>query len=605
MKSVSAGRSGRDAPLYARGGLRLPDRIVELFDAGSRSDRHACLFLVLLCLAALLPGFFSLPPVDRDEARFAEITRQMVETGNLAETRLGWEGKRTRAFGQHWVQGAIVAAADAVGVPSAMQRIWFYRLPSLLAAIAAVLLTYWAALAFTGRRAALLAGSLLAGSVALGVAGRLAVPEAALLAAIAAMMGAMGRLYLAERHVASRGASALDVSVRHDAAPDDVSGRQRDRRLALIFWGGLAFGLFAKGLLTPLYVVLPLVALVAVDRSARFLRRVRSMGGLALIVAVAVGWFLLRRYGAFDTQEGLVARTLLGRVASDYQGFSGLPGVYFLLFWGLFWPAAPLAALAAPIVWRARRLGSVRFLLAWVLPAWLLFELLPTKVPAYVVPTLPAIAILVALAVERGALALGNTKLARLLWLWPLIGAVIAVAALLGLAVLDRTTSVLAWPLLLIGFFALVIAAGSVREYGIEKSALVAIVGMLVSGFGVMQLVLPRIESFWLSPRLVAVAAQERCAVQSGSIQVGAAGYDEPSLAFLLPTPPRYFDGAGAADFLKAGGCRIVFVERRQEARFARRAEALGLRIQRGADIRGFDYNGLREMRLTPYRSGS
>ncbi|WP_428029726.1 hypothetical protein [Ancylobacter sp.] len=235
----------------------------------------------------------------------------------------------------------------------------------------------------------------------------------------------------------------------------------------------------------------------------------------------------------------------------------------------------------------------------------MLFEILPTKIPAYVAPTLPAIAILIAIAVERGALALGNMRLTRVLWLWPVIGAVIAVAALLGMAVFDRSTSVLAWPLLLLGFLALVIAAASVRDYGVEKSALVAIVGMLVSGFGVMQLVLPNLESFWMAPRVVAAVARESCAPGTGKIQVGIAGYNEPSFALLLPDAPRFLDGAAAADFLKAGGgCRVVFVERRQERGFARRAETIGLRIQRGADLRGFDYNGLREVRLAPYHRG-
>ncbi|TCK31723.1 4-amino-4-deoxy-L-arabinose transferase-like glycosyltransferase [Ancylobacter aquaticus] len=590
MKSFAAGRKARSAPLYSSRGPRLPDRIVALFEACCASDRRACLFLVGLCLVALLPGFFSIPPVDRDGARFALISRHMVETGNLTETRLGWEAKRTQALGLHWLQAGVVKAAELVGVPEAPTRVWLYRVPSLAAAIGAVLLTFWAALAFTHRRAAVLAASLLASSVALGVGGRLAVPEVFLVGSVAAMMGAMGRLYLAERQ---------------DRGAVDWQQSSQEARLALVFWSALAFSLFTKGLMTPIYVVLPLAALLAVDRSALFLRRARSYAGLAVILVVVIGWFLLRRYGPPETQAEFVVRTLLGPVAGGYQGFTGLPGVYLLLFFALFWPAAPLAALAFPIVWKARRIGKVRFLLAWVVPVWLLFEILPTKVPAYVAPMLPAVAILIALAVERGALALGNMRLARVLWLWPLIGAVIAVGALLGMAVFDRTTSVLAWPLLLLGFFALVIAAASVREYGVEKSALVAIAGMLVSGFGVMQLVLPNIDSFWLAPRVAAAAAREPCGVGSGPIEVGIAGYNEPSFALLLPDAPRFLDGAAAADFLKVGGaCRVVFVERRQEPRFARRAEAIGLRIQRGADLRGFDYNGLRQVRLAPYRPG-
>ena len=63
-------------------------------------------------------------------------------------------------------------------------------------------------------------------------------------------------------------------------------------------------------------------------------------------------------------------------------------------------------------------------------------------------------------------------------------------------------------------------------------------------------------------------------------------------------------DGSAAADFLAEGGCKAVFVERRQEARFVRRAEQLGLRIDRGADLRGFDYINGRRVRISLYRKG-
>ena len=50
------------------------------------------------------------------------------------------------------------------------------------------------------------------------------------------------------------------------------------------------------------------------------------------------------------------------------------PGLYLLLFWVTFWPGAPLAALAAPAVWRARREPGAQFLLAWLMPSWIVFE---------------------------------------------------------------------------------------------------------------------------------------------------------------------------------------------------------------------------------------
>ena len=39
--------------------------------------------LALVCLLLLVPGFFTIPAVDRDESRFAQASRQMLESGDI------------------------------------------------------------------------------------------------------------------------------------------------------------------------------------------------------------------------------------------------------------------------------------------------------------------------------------------------------------------------------------------------------------------------------------------------------------------------------------------------------------------------------------------
>jgi hypothetical protein len=68
-----------------------------------------------------------------------------------------------------------------------------------------------------------------------------------------------------------------------------------------------------------------------------------------------------------------------------------------------------------------------------------------------------------------------------------------------------------------------------------------------------------------------------------------SAGYEEPSLVFLAGTKTHSTDAAGAADFLLAGSCRFAFVEARQQRAFALRAEAIGLRYDRGPLVEGYD----------------
>ena len=132
----------------------------------------------LAALLAFLPGFFQIPPTDRDEARFAQATKQMLETGEYVDIRFQDEVRYKKPVGIYWLQAAVVKTAEALGVPNARQKIWLYRIPSLIGAVGAVLLTYWTALAFVSRRAALLAGLMMATSILLGVEARLAKTDA-------------------------------------------------------------------------------------------------------------------------------------------------------------------------------------------------------------------------------------------------------------------------------------------------------------------------------------------------------------------------------------------------------------------------------------------
>ena len=96
---------------------------------------------------------------------------------------------------------------------------------------------------------------------------------------------------------------------------------------------------------------------------------------------------------------------MLAKVASAQETHGAPPGYYLLLFWLTFWPGAVLAGLAAPAVWKARREPGAQFLLAWLVPSWIVFEAVVTKLPHYVLPLYPAIAILIAGILDQGRLS--------------------------------------------------------------------------------------------------------------------------------------------------------------------------------------------------------
>src|SRR5205807_3805502 len=94
--------------------------------------------LVGFCLFLYLPGISAIPALDRDEARFAQATRQMLETGDFLRIRFQDEARNKKPAGIYWLQAVSVSAFST----PAATAIWPYRLPSLLGGIAAVLLTF-------------------------------------------------------------------------------------------------------------------------------------------------------------------------------------------------------------------------------------------------------------------------------------------------------------------------------------------------------------------------------------------------------------------------------------------------------------------------------
>src|SRR5580692_10367597 len=142
------------------------------------AGRRPFVLLALLGLALWLPGVLSLPALDRDESRFAQSSRQMVETG-------------------YWLQAAATGLSGLVTGHD--DRIWSYRLPSLVGGIAAAWLTVWCALAVTEAEAAFLAGLLMLGSVLLTAEATIATTDAVLLACALGMQGVLLRLYRAAR----------------------------------------------------------------------------------------------------------------------------------------------------------------------------------------------------------------------------------------------------------------------------------------------------------------------------------------------------------------------------------------------------------------------
>src|SRR6185369_1231522 len=62
-------------------------RLARAVDVVAAGNARAVAFLLICSALFFLPGFFTIPPIDRDEARFAQATKQMVESNDFVDIR--------------------------------------------------------------------------------------------------------------------------------------------------------------------------------------------------------------------------------------------------------------------------------------------------------------------------------------------------------------------------------------------------------------------------------------------------------------------------------------------------------------------------------------
>src|ERR1700688_3605017 len=463
--------------------------LASVFDFAVSSNRRAVFMLVTASLLAFVPGVFQVPPIDRDEPHFAQKAKQMIETGDYVDLRFQGEAHYTKPVGMYWLQAAMVKTAEAFGVPDARTTIWLYRLPSLFGAAGAVLATYWCALAFVDRRGAALAALMMVGSTLLGAEARLARADAMLLFTVVTAMSVLARAYLFSR--------------------DDKIARP-GWALLTVFWTALAAGIPLKGLVIVMIVGLTVATLSIIDRSVRWVQALRPLYGVVWLVVLALPWFIAiyARTGSAFLLDSVVHDTL-GKIANSQESHGGPPGYYVVLFFATFFPACILAGLAAPAVWAKRREAPVRFLLAWLVPSWLVFELSVTKLPHYVMPLYPAIAILTAGAVEAKLLSRRRWLKSQVIW-WFLAPVLLSITAVAGAIAIDRDLVLPAWP-----FFAAAIVCGylawQLYDDGAARALTHATAAMVLISIGVYSMTLPTLRPLFPSVALAGELRESGC----------------------------------------------------------------------------------------------
>jgi 4-amino-4-deoxy-L-arabinose transferase-like glycosyltransferase len=505
---------------------------------------RAYILVGLIALCAGLFGVGRMPVLDIDEGRFAQATRQMIETDDYVRIRLQDAERNRKPIGVHWLQAATVNTLRPL-LPR-VNTIWPYRLPSVLGLIVAALAALWAGQVLVGPRSAIIGASLYAASLLAGIEGMTAKTDALMVGLTTLAFAALARL-------------------RFSA--------DRPRLYALVFWAAMGAGFLVKGLVTPGIVAMALVALFAWERKAAWLKPLLWWPGPLLALALTAPWLIAigaATEGRFYTD--FLANELGPKIAGADHAHRGAPGYHTLLLPLLIFPATYALPAAARLAWRAIRTPAsnpaqarMRFLLTWAVPAFVAFELMPTKLLHYTLPVYPAIALMCAAGLSAvrtrkwrtahpvGAVMFGvagalltaaiayvatfipgdsGADLRRLIAIGA-IGALVLIAAIVGLSILRRPMA----------------------------RAAILIVCALAFSFTLRDRIMPDARLLFVSEEAVAALTRARMLPRDAE-PFWVVGYTQPSLIFRTRTSIRLVTPEDAA--VNAAPGDSIVIEGRQ-----------------------------------------
>lgn len=356
----------------------------------------AYLAVILVALALWVAGLERRPLWDPDEGRYAEIPREMIASGDWTTPRLNDLLYFEKPPLQYW--------ATAVAYELFGQHNWSARLWGALTGLAGVLLAFYAGARLLNFRAALYAAATLASGV----------------------------LYFGLAHI-----NTLDMGLSFFlqlvvfglaiALRPDASARERNIWIH-IAWAAAGLAILSKGLVG---LVLPVGALMAYSLLYRDFtpwRKLSPLTGGALLLVITVPWFVAVARANPDFVQFFFVHEHFTRFLTT-EHHRQQPFWFFapvLLFGALPWTGPMLIAM-----WRAladrKRVGfrPFGFLAVWVVVVFGFFSVSGSKLVPYILPVVPALALLGARYLEEAPLP----RVSRLLFVSALVPAVVFAAA--------------------------------------------------------------------------------------------------------------------------------------------------------------------------------
>jgi 4-amino-4-deoxy-L-arabinose transferase-like glycosyltransferase len=530
--------------------------------------------LFFLILSALLSGQNNIPPIDRDEARFAQASRQMVQSNDYINIKFQDEMRAKKPIGIYWLQAASGKIFGLFDIGS-------FRIPSLVSSIISIIFT--------------------------GLIARLIFPFYETL--IVTMFFSSSMAFLGEAHLAKTDATLLSlICIQQYFLLKLILKKENTFSFRylypIIIWIAFSFGVLVKGPLSFVILFPTIITFCFLKKNFNLIKTLNPILGIIICSIIILPWF----FAIDDATQGLFFQKALNddfinKLESGQESHGAWPGTHLLILSIAIWPIATFLPSLILFALENKKNLVVQFLICWIVPFWIIIELVPTKLFHYSLPVLPAIAILAVGSLFHLKSQIGNLKssfLQKTILFFSIIfglgGVVLGVAILYfsNIFNIDNNLyitflSVIALIITLVIFILsiILILKNHIRFQKYQKlinNFHFAIIG-LASIFNIInfQFIFPSLDYLYPSK----IISKKINYIKPDAVV--SSGYHEPSLVFLLNGNILLSTPQEAAIFLAEGKNNLGLIEKGSLEEFLLSVKQLNLKLDKKEVVEGYN----------------
>ena len=525
-------------------------------------------FLALICFFSTLN---MVPPLDRDESRYIQATVQMLETKDFVNINFLESPRLKKPPGIYWLQ-----AISAVGIKNIFfldsAPIWAFRIPSAIGASVSIWVTFLLGQFLFGRAQGLIAALLLMSSPIVIMESHIAKTDSVLLA-----------LFLCALYILVKIVFYEDKKL---PKPSDIT--------VFAFWIIMSFTFLIKGPIALVILLLTIISYKVLKEPINF-KDLKPIMGIILFMLIILPWFILIKSGNnTDVLFNSIKKDMVLKLVSVQESHGAPPGSYLLSSILTAWPIALFIIPSALWCFKNKDNKSVKFLLCSLIPSWLFFEIIPTKLLHYVLPLLPSFAILTAAMIvssvkDKKFKGISENFIVKCLSTLPFLGGAIIAAGIIYIG--NRYGEGLTLSILLIAsiyVFSSFLCGYFLYIKSFIKAALVVIICNIIALKLLIILIPNQLQKIWISERIYSQIQDKNL-----SEVFLLLGYSEPSLIFRLGSQTKIVSSnKEAINLILHKNINYIIIERFYLDQFKKLSEENGIVINAiGNSILGFNYS--------------